>query len=380
MELPTAKRQKIHNPPRSTFRKDQPLPSAEERRRLESLDQDSDAWLAERTKRMGASSVSCAVGLGPATPMDYWRLKTGRIEREDTEMGQWIMDRGHRVEPEAAAQYERLFGVKLRSVGIYVHPTIPWIHASPDRLVYGNDKGIVELKCPVYTLPARKKPICDQYMCQVQQQMQCVGPHVEWCDLCFYYRDDMGTGNTSGVRIWRIWRSDAYWQRMLESMEIMATCLEHDIEPILIYLRPKMPSVRYQLIRDWEEPMPPEAHRVDAQLNVAVIGSRGFRDYAMLKKELDNLGNISRIVSGGAQGADALGARYAREKGVELVEHKANWAKYGKRAGVLRNRLIVSDADEVIAFWDGHSAGTRSSISMARAAKKPVHIHLFNQT
>lgn len=206
---------------------------------------------------MGASSSSCAVGLGPATPMDYWRLGSGRIEREDTEMGLWIMDRGHRVEPENATMYEKLMGVKLYAVGICVHPTIAWIHASPDRLIKGCDEGIVELKCPVYTLPAKRKPIADQYMCQVQQQMQCVGAQVKWCDLCFYYRDDMGTGHPSGVRIWRIWRSDEYWRRMLWSMDRMATCLDPttDRPPTsdLIPLRPRMPRVRYELVKDWAE-------------------------------------------------------------------------------------------------------------------------------
>lgn len=239
------------------FRKNQSRPDEKERQRLRSMEQNTEEWDVERQKRMGASSSSCAVGLGPATPMDYWRLKTGRIERDDTDLGVWIMDRGHRVEPQAARMYERLMGASLYEVGIFVHPTIAWIHASPDRLIKGCDSGIVELKCPVYTLPGPNRPICDQYICQVQQQMQCVGPHIQWCDLCFYYRDDMDGGHPSGVRIWRIWRSDAYWQRMLWSMDRMATCIDPETErapsPEWIPLRPYMPRVRYKLILDWEE-------------------------------------------------------------------------------------------------------------------------------
>lgn len=241
----------------SSFRKHQSvLPDEKERARLRNIGQNTKEWHIERNKRMGASSSSCAVGLGPATPMDYWRLKTGRIEREDTEMGMWIMERGHRVEPEAAKMYEKMMGAILYEVGIFVHPTIAWIHASPDRMIRGCEAGIVELKCPVYTLPAKNRPICAQYMCQVQQQMQCVGPQVEWCDLCFYYRDDMGSAKPSGVRIWRIWRSDAYWQRMFWSMDRMATCLDAQTEraptPYWIPLRPAMPRVRCELVLDWE--------------------------------------------------------------------------------------------------------------------------------
>ena len=35
--------------------------------------------------------------------------------------------------------------------------------------------------------------------------------------------------------------------------------------------------------------------------------------------------------------------------------------KYGKRAGILRNRDIVDAADIVVAFWDGKSPGTKNS-------------------
>jgi putative phage-type endonuclease len=235
-----------------SFRKNQPLPTEEQRRLLESLEQNSDAWHAERAKRMGASSVSSAVGLGRATPMDYWRLKTGRISVEDTEESRQIKERGCRLEAEAAAQYALLMAVVLRIVGLYVHPTIPWIHASPDRLIEGCDRGIVEIKCPLYGLPATDKPIRPEYMCQVQQQMQCVGPHVEWCDLCFYYRTE---ARPVGIRVWRIWRSDRYWDRMLWSMDRMATCLDPSTQgaeptPDVIPLRPAMPRVRTKLVLD----------------------------------------------------------------------------------------------------------------------------------
>lgn len=100
------------------FDKHQPLPSVEERFRLFGLDQGGDEWKQERLKRQGASSASCAVGLGPARPIDYWRLKTGRIQREDTEEGLRIMQRGLDLEPEAARAYERFFDCQLVRDGL----------------------------------------------------------------------------------------------------------------------------------------------------------------------------------------------------------------------------------------------------------------------
>lgn len=54
--------------------------------------------------------------------------------------------------------------------------------------------------------------------------------------------------------------------------------------------------------------------------------------------------------------------------------HKAEWLKLGKGAGMVRNKLIVRDAEKVVAFWDGESPGTRSTVEMARKAGKPVEI------
>ena len=51
---------------------------------------------------------------------------------------------------------------------------------------------------------------------------------------------------------------------------------------------------------------------------VAVIGSRSFADRTLLHSVLDTV-EVGRIVSGGAVGADTLGAAYAREKGIHLI-------------------------------------------------------------
>lgn len=48
-----------------------------------------------------------------------------------------------------------------------------------------------------------------------------------------------------------------------------------------------------------------------------VIGSRTFTDYDLVKKELDNY-VISKIVSGGAKGADRLAEKYAHENNIPV--------------------------------------------------------------
>lgn len=87
---------------------------------------------------------------------------------------------------------------------------------------------------------------------------------------------------------------------------------------------------------------------------VAIVGSRTFSDYDLLKNTLDNQKkvDIGVIISGGAKGADSLAERYALEKGIELNVMKPDWKNRGRAAGFLRNTDIILNSDYVFAFWD----------------------------
>lgn len=111
-------------------------------------------------------------------------------------------------------------------------------------------------------------------------------------------------------------------------------------------------------------------------LAIAIVGSRAFNDYALLCKHMEAYAP-TLIVSGGAQGADSLGEKWAKEKGVATRILRPNWTKYGKAAGFMRNTDIIQAADVVIAFWDQTSRGTQDSIQKAQAAGKKVVIVTF---
>ena len=108
-------------------------------------------------------------------------------------------------------------------------------------------------------------------------------------------------------------------------------------------------------------------------IKVIIAGTRDFNDYAFLKKNVDYfLQGINpnseeiEIVSGNARGADKLGERYAKEYNLPVKLFPANWDKYGKRAGYLRNQEMANYADMLIAFWDEKSKGTKHMIDIAK--------------
>ena len=118
-------------------------------------------------------------------------------------------------------------------------------------------------------------------------------------------------------------------------------------------------------------------------LKVVIAGCRGYNDYDEAKEYIDScLKNIRSknnivIISGCASGADVLGERYALENCFEIEKHPAEWKKYGRSAGPIRNRKMAEAADLVICFWDGKSRGTRSMIQNAEKYGKDIKIKMI---
>ena len=106
-------------------------------------------------------------------------------------------------------------------------------------------------------------------------------------------------------------------------------------------------------------------------MKLAIIGSRGLW--------VENLGDylppgVTEIVSGGAKGIDSCARQYAQEHGLKLTEFLPDYRRYGRGAPLKRNLEIIAYADQVLAFWDGHSHGTRQTVAECIRRGKPVRI------
>lgn len=113
-------------------------------------------------------------------------------------------------------------------------------------------------------------------------------------------------------------------------------------------------------------------------MKVLVCGSRGIGDPAVVSHAVEQSGlSPTQIISGGARGVDKLAGEYAASHGIEFVEYLADWDRYGKRAGFIRNCVMIAAADALIALWDGTSPGTKHSIEYARSCGKQVLVYLY---
>ena len=118
-------------------------------------------------------------------------------------------------------------------------------------------------------------------------------------------------------------------------------------------------------------------------IRVVIAGCRDYNNYDEAKEYIDfclkNIRSENKIViiSGCASGADALGERYALENGFAIEKFPAEWGKYGRSAGPIRNGKMAEAADYVICFWDGKSRGTRSMIENAKKYGKGIRIKMI---
>jgi len=105
-------------------------------------------------------------------------------------------------------------------------------------------------------------------------------------------------------------------------------------------------------------------------MRVLVCGGRNFLDKERAFAALDLLHAgprpITRIIQGGANGADYLAQRWANERGISSEEFVAHWQAEGRAAGPLRNQRMISQGkpDLVLAF-----PGGRGTADMVRRAK-----------
>lgn len=97
------------------------------------------------------------------------------------------MDWGVENEPRARAEYEYRTGSNVEQIGLVMHPANPRAAATTDGWVAPN--GILEIKCPeTYTHLEymASGAIPKEYRDQINWQMACCGPEIEWCDFVSY--------------------------------------------------------------------------------------------------------------------------------------------------------------------------------------------------
>lgn len=110
-------------------------------------------------------------------------------------------------------------------------------------------------------------------------------------------------------------------------------------------------------------------------MKVLVCGSRGWKDREVIRNRLELLPKGSRIIHGGAEGADMMAGKEASRLHFWVSAYFPDYETHGKRAPLLRNnKMLDQKPDLVLCFWDGKSPGTRYTLARAKRLGIPVEV------
>jgi putative phage-type endonuclease len=173
-------------------------------------------------------------------------MLTGRtVEHYNSPAMEWGVDQ----EPHARKEYEFRTGREAEAVGLVMHPTNARAAATADGWVK-EEGGLLEIKCPeTYThLEYMASGIIPpEYLDQIDWQMACAGPEIEWCDFVSY---DPRIENADELQMLIVRRERN--QKRIEEME--EACSQFLIELIQLFEQIKRgrPSLTTQLERSLE--------------------------------------------------------------------------------------------------------------------------------
>ena len=102
---------------------------------------------------------------------------------------------------------------------------------------------------------------------------------------------------------------------------------------------------------------------------ILICGDRNYKDWLRIQDYLNTISRTTIIIHGGARGADSLAGNLATSLKMKVIKFPAEWDKYGKAAGVLRNQQMLDDGhpDLVVYFHKDleNSKGTKDMVTRA---------------
>jgi hypothetical protein len=109
---------------------------------------------------------------------------------------------------------------------------------------------------------------------------------------------------------------------------------------------------------------------------VCVCGGRDYNDKEKVFKYLDYIAynylvSINKemvLINGGARGADNLSTLWAKARNISLEVFKADWDKYPRSAGPIRNREMLSAGIDLLISFPG-GKGTADMVNICKKAK-----------
>ena len=95
-------------------------------------------------------------------------------------------------------------------------------------------------------------------------------------------------------------------------------------------------------------------------MRVLVCGGREYEDAEALHQFMDELARritVDAVIEGDARGADRMAGEWAQCHGVQNLKFCAEWEELGRKAGPIRNQLMLDEGRPVSTSDQNQASG-----------------------
>lgn len=103
---------------------------------------------------------------------------------------------------------------------------------------------------------------------------------------------------------------------------------------------------------------------------VLIYGSRGWTDSNAIRNVILKLTKDDVVIHGGAGGADSIAGRWAQACGIPVEVYPADWRKYGRAAGPIRNQQMIDEGKPTEAYGFRMKGASRGTDDMCRRVQQ----------
>jgi len=117
-------------------------------------------------------------------------------------------------------------------------------------------------------------------------------------------------------------------------------------------------------------------------MKILICGDRNWSNKKKIMEELIKVAkeNTALVIHGAARGADTLSGEVAKELGMRVATFPAQWEKFGKAAGVLRNiEMLDEKPDLVLAFHNDLSKSKGTAHTVKTAQKRGILVKIISE-
>jgi hypothetical protein len=105
-------------------------------------------------------------------------------------------------------------------------------------------------------------------------------------------------------------------------------------------------------------------------VRVLICGDRRWSDEDAMRRFVDQLPADAVVIHGAARGADRMAGRLAQQRELEVKEFPADWKRYGRAAGPVRNKQMLEVKPDVVAYAHDDLEASKGTKDMVKQALK----------